>query len=49
MNKEAIAILWANQILNKRKNFGDVPAKLQEEVHCILTKAGFAFEDAEDR
>ena len=49
MSKEAVAALWANQILNKRKNFCDVPVKLKEEVCCILTQKGFVFEDIEQQ
>lgn len=41
MNKKAVVALWVNEILNKRKNFGDVPAKLREEVRTILVQVGF--------
>lgn len=35
-----IAKLWANQILNGKKTYAQVPAKLKEAVAAILTEAG---------
>lgn len=36
-----IAKLWAKQILSGKKNFNEVPLKLQEKVKQILTDAGY--------
>ncbi len=49
MNKEAVAAIWANEILNNRKDFRDVPVKLQQEVHAILERLGFTFQKAGDK
>ena len=38
--KEMLAMLWAIQIINGKKTFSQVPAKLKEQVREILIDAG---------
>lgn len=38
--KEMLAMLWAIQIINGKKTFSQVPAKLKEQVREILIEAG---------
>ena len=38
--KEMLAMLWAIQIINGKKTFAQVPAKLKEQVREILIDAG---------
>ena len=37
---EMLAMLWAIQIINGKKTFSQVPAKLKEQVREILIDAG---------
>ena len=37
---EVLAMLWAIQIINGKKSFSQVPAKLKEQVREILVDSG---------
>ena len=37
---EVLAMLWAIQIINGKKTFSQVPAKLKEQVREILVDSG---------
>ena len=38
--REMLAMLWAIQIINGKKTFAQVPAKLKDQVREILIDAG---------